>query len=232
MTLPKVFLVELRLLSLIMSLKHGSRNADIERRLLSDEVLQIIAYRAMVAFKSVLLRGDLTLPSSVKQATNAYLAENDPIGEFVKWYMAEDYHLTYMLATEFYEKFRQWCISNCLSGLNITDKDFRKGIIQHKFSFASGSKAGIEDVYVYTPDYVEGSEFNPNIAWYDCTYCSHCGNLDMGCMGCIKKQLFDMKDDALDIPKLLQEFWDNYPDKDKLRIPKSEFDFDIDIGKI
>ena len=75
--LPKVSLVGLRLLSLIMNLKHGSRNADIERRLLSAEVLQIIAYRAMVAFKSVLLRGDLTLPASVKQATDAYLAEND-----------------------------------------------------------------------------------------------------------------------------------------------------------
>lgn len=228
MTLPKGSLVGLRLLSLIMNLKHGSRNADIERRLLSDEVLQIIAYRAMLAFKSVLQHGDLTLPTSVKEATDAYLAENDPIGEFVKWYMAEDYHLTYMLATEFYEKFKTWCKSNYLSGLNISDKDFRKGIIQHKFSFTSGSKAGVEDVYVYTPDYVKGGEFNPNIAWYDCAYCSHCGNSAFECMGCIKKQLFDMKDDVIDVPKLLQEFWDHLPDKDKLRIPKSEFKFDIE----
>lgn len=226
--LPKVSLVGLRLLSLIMNLKHGSRNVDIERRLLSDEVLQIIAYRAMVAFKSVLQHGDLTLPTSVKEATDAYLAENDPIGEFVKWFMSNEYHLTYILATEFYEKFKEWCKSNCLSGLNISDKSFRTGIKSHKFSFASGTQAGVEDTYVYAPDYVEGDMLNPNIAWYDCVNCYNCGNSVSNCMGCLKRTLFNIKDDVIDVPKLLQEFWYNLPDKDKLRIPKSEFEFDIE----
>lgn len=208
--------------------ERGSRNADIERRLLSSKVLQIIAYRAMVAFKNVLRRGDLTLPTSVKEATDAYLAENDPIGEFVKWFMSNEYHLTFILATEFYEKFKEWCKSNCLSGLNISDKSFRTGIKSHKFSFASGTQAGVEDTYVYAPDYIEGDMLNPNIAWYDCVNCYNCGNPDFNCIGCLKKILFNIKDDVIDVPKLLQDFWDNLPDKDKLRIPKSEFNFDIE----
>lgn len=198
-------------------------DTSIERRLLSKEILQIIAYRAMVAFKKRLdgNYNDLTLPSSVDVATKKYLAENNPVGEFAKWYMSNDYHLTYMLATELYDKFNQWCKSNCLSGLNITDNAFRKGIRSHGFVFDT---AGAEDVYVYAPDYVEGNKFSVNIPWYDCAYCSHCSNSDFGCEGCIKKDLFDY---SMDIPALLQEFWDNYPDKDKLSVSKSEFPFMI-----
>lgn len=58
-----------------------------ERRLLSPEILQIIAYRAIVAFKKVLQRGNLTYPSCVKSATDKYLSDNNPIGNFSKWFM-------------------------------------------------------------------------------------------------------------------------------------------------
>lgn len=203
----------------------ANRDINIERRLLSPEILQIIAYRAMVAFKKRLDSGynDLTYPSSVDVATKRYLAENDPIGEFVKWYMSNDYHLTYMLATDFYEKFKGWCVSNCISGLNITDNLFRKGIRNHKFSFAAG--ADTEDVYVYTPDYAEGSKLSVNIPWYDCAHCSHCGNSAFECFGCVKKDLFDTH---RDIPALLEKFWDELPAdvKKKYDVPKFGFVFE------
>lgn len=200
----------------------ASCDANIECRLLSPDVLQVIAYRAMVAFKEKLHCNDLTLPSVVDVATKKYLAENDPIGEFVKWYMSNDYHLTYMLATEFYDKFKSWCVSNCLSGLNITDNLFRKGIRNHKFTFDVG--VDTEDIYVYTPDYAEGVVINPAIPWHDCAYCSHCGN-SMECTGCIKKDLLDT---YRDIPALLQKFWDELPAdvKSKYDVPKSGFVFE------
>lgn len=209
----------------------ATRDTNIERRLLSPEILQIIAYRAIVAFKKRLDGGydDLTSPSSVKIATDRYLAENDPIGEFAKWYMENNYHSTYMLATEFYDKFKSWCVSNCLSGLNITDNLFRKGIRNHKFTFDVGVEAGTEDIYVYAPDYIEGGEINPNIKFYDCSNCAYCG-MGTECLHCIKKDLFDTKDTTLNVPELLQMFYDNLPDevKDKLSVPKSGALFDFD----
>jgi hypothetical protein len=178
----------------------------------------------MVAFKKILDGGydDLTLPSSVDIATNKYLAENDPISEFVKWYMSNDYHLTYMLATEFYDTFKKWCVSNCLSGLNITDNIFRKRLISHNFTFDIGEEAGVKDTYVYTPDYNECSKLSINIPWHDCAYCSHCGGTMFECSGFIKK---DLVDTYRDIPALLQKFWDELPAdiKSKYDVPKSGF---------
>ena len=205
----------------------ANRDADIERRLLSKEVLQIIAYRAIVAFKKRLDGGynDLTLPSSVDVATKKYLAENNPIGEFAKWYMENHYHSTCMLATEFYDTFKKWCVSNCLSGLNITDNLFRKGIRNYKFTFDIGSQSGTEDVCVYTPDYVaDNDNLNPNIKFYDCSNCAYCG-MGTECLHCIKKDLFDTKDTTLNVPELLEMFYNELPDdvKDKLSVSKSGF---------
>lgn len=203
----------------------GNRDVHIERRLLSKEVLQIIAYKAMVAFKARLDGGydDLTYPSSVKNATDKYLAKNDPIGEFVKWYMDYYYHSTCLLATELYDKFVNWCKSSCLSGLKISDDKLRTALEHRGFVFDVGEEAGTEDVYVYTPDYVKDNfNLSPNIKFYDCSNCAYCGS-SMECMRCIKRDLFDTKDTTLNVPELLQMFYDNLPDevKDKLSVPKS-----------
>lgn len=203
----------------------GNRDVHIERRLLSKPVLQIIAYRAMVAFKKRLDGDydDLTLPSSVDVATQRYLAKNDPIGEFAKWLLADVYHLTYMLATELYDKFGNWCKSRCLSGLNIPDNKLRTSLEHRGFVFAPGATAGVDDIYVYAPDYVEGGVYNPNIEWHDCSNCTYCGS-GSECLNCIKTQIFDTKDTTVNVRELLQLFYDNLPDdvKDKLSVPKSE----------
>lgn len=210
----------------------GNRDVHIERRLLSKEVLQIIAYRAIVAFKERLNSGDddLTSPASVKIATDRYLAKNDPIGEFVKWYMEYNYHSTCLLATEMYDKFVTWCKSCCLSGLNIPDNKFRTALEHRGFVFEAGEEAGTEDVYVYTPDYVEDNfNLSPNIKFYDCSNCAYCG-IGTECLHCIKKDLFDTKDTTLNVPELLQMFYDSLPDevKDKLSVPKSGFILDFE----
>ena len=163
----------------------------------------------------------MTLPTSVDKATKEYLSNNDPIGEFAKWYMSQNYHLTYMLATEFYDKFKNWCVSSCLSGLNITDNKFRNVIRQYGFVFDTGTNVGIEDIYVYSPDYKEDSKYNPNIEFYDCSNCTYCLSND-GCLHCIKKEIFDTKDTTLNVPELLKTFYDSLPDnvKDKFNVSK------------
>lgn len=210
----------------------ASRDTNIERRLLSPEILQIIAHRAIVAFKKRLDGGynDLTYPASVKKATDRYLAKNDPIGEFVKWYMEYNYHSTCLLATEMYEKFDNWCKSSCLSGLKISDDKLRTSLEHRGFVFEVGEEAGTEDVYVYTPDYVEDNfNLSPNITFYDCSNCAYCG-IGTECLHCIKKDLFDTKDTTLNVPELLQMFYNDLPDevKDKLSVPKSGFILDFE----
>lgn len=189
----------------------GNRDVHIERRLLSKEVLQIIAYRAIVAFKERLNSGDddLTSPASVKKATNRYLAKNDPIGEFVKWLLT-GYHQTYMPTTELFDKFDKWCRTSCLSGLNIPDNKFRTALEHRGFVFDIGER--LEDSYVYTPDYEEGSIISPKIPWHDCAYCSQCGDPVLGCTGCIKKELVTADKD---VRGLLDEFWEWLPDEKK-----------------
>lgn len=196
--------------------------ANIESKLLSPDVLQIIAYRAMVAFKDRLHCNDLTLPTVVKSATDKYLAKNDPVGEFAKWYLSNDYHRTSIPSDEFYTMFDNWCKSRCLVGLNITPHRFRTSIEALGFRFDVGEDCGIEDVYVYTPDYSKECKLSINIPWYDCAYCSHCGGSMIECSSCPKKDLFDT---YRDIPALLQKFWDELPAdvKKKYDVPKGGF---------
>lgn len=92
-------------------------------------------------------------------------------------------------------------------------------------SLPLGVQAGIEDVYVYTPDYVKGSLYNPNLDWHDCARCIHCGN-DSECLHCIKRDIL-ASDGGLDVPTMLRQWYNALPEEQKKLLPLPENNFDI-----
>lgn len=92
----------------------ANRDLDIERKLCSPEVLQVIAFRAMQHFGSVLKRGSFTYPRSVKLATDAFMRKNNNVKEFVDTHLIEEMIFQRVIKKEYYQQYVSWCEDNNL----------------------------------------------------------------------------------------------------------------------
>lgn len=92
----------------------ANRDLDIERKLCSPEVLQVIAFRAMQHFGSVLKRGTFTYPRSVKLATDAFMRRNNNVKEFISTHLIEEMLLQRVIKKEYYQNYVTWCEDNNL----------------------------------------------------------------------------------------------------------------------
>ena len=87
----------------------ANRDLDIERKLCSPEVMQIIAFRAMQHFGAVLKRGTFTYPKSVKLATEAFMRRNNNVKEFVSLNPIEERIIPRVKKKEYYQEYISWC---------------------------------------------------------------------------------------------------------------------------
>lgn len=90
--------------------KGANRDINLEDKLLSPAVLQIIAFRAINCFRKVLLEDrELTEPASVAKATEDYFAQSNPLKYFVSTHSIDDM-IAHKVQKELYHKqYIEWC---------------------------------------------------------------------------------------------------------------------------
>ena len=99
--------------------KGAERDINLEDKLLSPTVLQIIAFRAMNCFRKVLLENrELTEPVSVTKATEDYFAQNNPLKYFVSKHSIDDM-VSHKVQKELYHKqYIEFCKSKGFRYIN------------------------------------------------------------------------------------------------------------------
>ena len=100
--------------------ENGNRDIDIGERLCQPKSLQIIATRAVQAFKEVLERGSFTIPQTVQEETDRYFVECCSALEFCKRYPIE----AFIPISQYYEEYCIWTRENNYETIN--NSQFRK----------------------------------------------------------------------------------------------------------
>lgn len=98
----------------------GNRDIDIVEEICESKSLQIIATRAVQAFKEVLERGSFTIPQTVQEETDRYFVECCPALEFCKRYPIE----AFIPISQYYEEYCIWTRENNYETVN--NPQFRK----------------------------------------------------------------------------------------------------------
>ena len=86
----------------------NSRDINIGENLCKPLALQIIATRALKAFKEVLLKGRFTIPSIVEEETKKYFLECNNVVEFCELYPIKDV----IRKEAYYKEYSNWCHYN------------------------------------------------------------------------------------------------------------------------
>ena len=127
--------------------ENDNRNINIVEELCQPLALQIIATKAIEAFKKVLQRGKFTIPPMVEQATNDYFMECNNVAEFCNSFPIK----TIITKSRYYEEYHKWCsdnnkepISNSQFGKKVLDLGYRA----ERYSF--GNK---RNTYYTAPDF-------------------------------------------------------------------------------
>lgn len=91
-----------------------NRNINIEYELCQPKALQIIATRAINAFKEVLKNGKFTIPPVVELETNRYFMDCNNVVEFCNLFPIKEY----MFKDRYHKEYCKWCASNNLEAYN------------------------------------------------------------------------------------------------------------------
>ena len=91
-----------------------NRNINIEYELWQPKALQIIATRAINAFKEVLKNGKFTIPPVVELETNRYFMDCNNVVEFCNLFPIKEY----MFKDRYHKEYCKWCASNNLEAYN------------------------------------------------------------------------------------------------------------------
>lgn len=92
----------------------NNRDINIEEKLCRPVALQIIATRAVNAFKEVLRRGEFTIPPIVEQETKKYFLECNNVAEFCELYPIKDV----IRKEAYYKAYSKWCVHNNVESVN------------------------------------------------------------------------------------------------------------------
>ena len=91
-----------------------NRNINIEYELCQPKALQIIATRAINAFKEVLKNRKFTIPPVVELETNRYFMDCNNVVEFCNLFPIKEY----MFKDRYHKEYCKWCASNNLEAYN------------------------------------------------------------------------------------------------------------------
>ena len=92
----------------------NNRDINIGENLCKPLALQIIATRALKAFKEVLIKGRFTIPSIVEEETKKYFLECNNVVEFCELYPIKD-----LIRKEaYYKEYCKWCNYNNIEAVN------------------------------------------------------------------------------------------------------------------
>lgn len=126
---------------------NNNRNINIGEELCQPKALQIIATRAIEAFKRVLENGRFTIPPIVEQETNKYFRECNNVLEFCSVLPLK----TIMIKSQLYNEYCNWCkdnnreaVSNSIFGKEVLALGYRA----ERYSF--GNK---RNTYYASPDF-------------------------------------------------------------------------------
>lgn len=115
---------------------NNNRNINIGEELCQPLALQIIATKAIEAFKKVLENGRFTIPDVVAEATRNYFMECNNVAEFCNLYPIK----TIIIKAKYYEEYRKWCkynnkeaVSNSIFGKEVLALGYRA----ERYSFAN-----------------------------------------------------------------------------------------------
>lgn len=108
--------------------KNNNRNINIGEELCKPLALQIIATRAIQAFKKVLENGKFTIPPSVEEETKKYFMDCNNVAEFCELFPIKDI----MIKSKYYDEYRKWCnrnnkeaVSNAIFGKRVLALGYR-----------------------------------------------------------------------------------------------------------
>lgn len=91
-----------------------NRDINIEYELCQPIALQIIATRAINAFKEVLKNGKFTIPPVVELETNRYFMDCNNVVDFCNLFPIKEY----MFKDRYHKEYCKWCASNNLEAYN------------------------------------------------------------------------------------------------------------------
>jgi len=126
---------------------NNNKDINIGEELCQPLALQIIATRAILAFKKVLETGRFSIPPIVEEETRNYFKECNNVAEFCGLYPIK----TIIMKSKYYDEYRKWCrynnkesVSNSIFGKEVLALGYRP----ERFSF--GNK---RDTYYASPNF-------------------------------------------------------------------------------
>ena len=102
-----------RLISLNEVFKKKNNNYDpfISQKLRKKENLEYVLYKSIQAIYGVLNRKEFTVPKQVKEETETYIRENNPVATFL-FEMYTDEEIAKIPSTELFQSFGSWAADN------------------------------------------------------------------------------------------------------------------------
>ena len=155
------------------SKRTGNSDINLIEKLCSKENLEYIAFKAIKYFARVLRTQEFTEPKRVKEKTEQYMSNNDPVGMFLKDF--PEYLEVETSRSTMRERYNQWADSNDMP--NLEKEQFGTAIHAHKFKDGRFSTGSRERTY-RGPNYDKTKVWNPSISMCDmCEYKIMCSDL-------------------------------------------------------
>lgn len=126
---------------------NNNRNINIGEELCQPLALQIIATRAVQAFKKVLENGRFTIPDVVERETRNYFLECNNVAEFCGLYPIK----TIIIKSHYYDEYCKWCKENNREKVN--NSRFGKEVLAFGYRSERYSFANKRDTYYASPTF-------------------------------------------------------------------------------
>ena len=127
--------------------ENNNRNINMSEELCQPLALQIIATRAIEAFKEVLKRGKFTMPSIVEEETKKYFMECNNVAEFCSIFPIE----TIIPKSQYYKEYCKWCKDNNKEDVN--NVRFGKEVLALGYRAERFSFSKKRNTYYVAPDF-------------------------------------------------------------------------------
>lgn len=127
--------------------ENNNRNINMSEELCQPLALQIIATRAIEAFKEVLKRGKFTIPPIVEEETKKYFMECNNVAEFCSIFPIE----TIIPKSEYYKEYCRWCKAN--NKEDISNVQFGKEVLALGYRAERYSFSKKRRTYYVAPDF-------------------------------------------------------------------------------
>ena len=126
---------------------NNNRNINIGEDLCQPLSLQIIATKAIEAFKEVLKNGKFTIPDIVEEATKQYFMECNNVAEFCSIHPIE----TIMIKSRYYKEYCKWCKDNNREA--VSNSQFGKEVLALGYRAERYSFGKKRNTYYASPDF-------------------------------------------------------------------------------